>query len=469
MTSTVSAAPASSPVRTEIATLWRLSWPMLVGQLATVGMGVADVAMTGHVSAAELAAVSLGTSVWSIILVTVMGVMMAVNSVVAHEMGAGRFDKISHSVRESLWMGAIVGIVGCLAANACTLLFDHIGLEAAVAGRAKTFLHIISLGMPAFACYRALYGYTTSINQTKPIMVIAICGLLYNIALNWMLVFGKFGLPKLGALGCAVSTASGVWLMLAAMVIWIKVSSAYRMTYPFTRWEGPNWREISSMLRLGLPIGVTHFAEVSAFGIVSLLVARFGVVQVSAHQIALNFVSLVFMVPLSFGIGALTRVGQAMGEGNAVRARFVAWTGTGMCIAFGVLSAIFIALFRWQIAAMYTSDAAVQATCAMLLLFAALFQLSDSTQVAAASAMRGYQVTRSPMVIQMIAFWGVALPVGWILGLAPSWFPWSPAQPMQATGFWIGLVLGLTVAAVLLAWSLNKLSALRVREADVSA
>jgi len=469
MTSTVSATPASSPVRTEIATLWRLSWPMLVGQLATVGMGVADVAMTGHVSAAELAAVSLGTSVWSIILVTVMGVMMAVNSVVAHEMGAGRFDKISHSVRESLWMGAIVGIVGCLAANACTLLFDHIGLEAAVAERAKTFLHIISLGMPAFACYRALYGYTTSINQTKPIMVIAICGLLYNIALNWMLVFGKFGLPKLGALGCAVSTASGVWLMLAAIVIWIKISSAYRLTYPFTRWEGPNWNEIGSMLRLGLPIGVTHFAEVSAFGIVSLLVARFGVVQVSAHQIALNFVSLVFMVPLSFGIGALTRVGQAMGEGNAVRARFVAWTGTGMCIAFGVLSAIFIALFRWQIAAMYTSDTAVQATCAMLLLFAALFQLSDSTQVAAASAMRGYQVTRSPMVIQMIAFWGVALPVGWILGLAPDWFPWSPAQPMQATGFWIGLVLGLTVAAVLLAWSLNKLSALRVREANVSA
>jgi MATE family multidrug resistance protein len=465
MTSTVTATHSPTPVRTEIATLWRLSWPMLVGQLATVGMGVADVAMTGHVSAEELAAVSLGTSVWSIVLVTVMGVMMAVNSVVAHEMGAGRFEKISHSVRESLWMGAIVGVVGCVAANACALLFDHIGLAPSVADRAKTFLHIISLGMPAFACYRALYGYTTSINQTKPIMVIAIGGLLYNVVLNWLLVFGKFGFPQMGALGCAVSTASGVWLMLAAMVIWIRISSAYRMTYPFTQWEGPNWREIGGMLRLGLPIGVTHFAEVSAFGIVSLLVARFGVVQVSAHQIALNFVSLVFMVPLSFGIGALTRVGQSLGEGNPVRARFVAWVGTGMCIAFGLLSAIFIALFRWEIAAMYTSDAAVQSTCAMLLLFAALFQLSDSTQVAAASSMRGYQVTRSPMVIQMIAFWGVALPVGWILGLAPGWFPWSPARPMEATGFWIGLVLGLTVAAVLLSWSLNKLSRLRVREA----
>ncbi|WP_296947131.1 MATE family efflux transporter [uncultured Massilia sp.] len=465
MTSTASLPQPAHPVRTEIATLWRLSWPMLVGQLATVGMGVADVAMTGHVSAAELAAVSLGTSVWSIILVTVMGVMMAVNSVVAHEMGAGRFERISHSVRESLWMGLLVGIAGCLAANACALLFDHIGLEQAVADRAKTFLHIISLGMPAFACYRALYGYTTSINQTKPIMVIAILGLVYNIVVNWLLVFGKFGFPQLGALGCAVATASGVWLMLGAMVVWIRLSSAYRLTYPFGRFEGPDWREIGAMLRLGLPIGVTHFAEVSAFGIVSLLVARFGVVEVSAHQIALNFVSLVFMVPLSFGIGALTRVGQAMGEGNPVRARFVAWTGTGMCIAFGVLSALFILVFRWQIVAMYTSDPAVQATCATLLLYAALFQLSDSTQVAAASAMRGYQVTRAPMVIQMIAFWGVALPAGWILGLAPAWFPWSPDKPMAATGFWIGLVLGLTVAAVLLAWALDKLSTLRVREA----
>jgi MATE family multidrug resistance protein len=465
MTSTASIPRSSRPVRTEVATLWRLSWPMLVGQLATVGMGVVDVAMTGHVSAAELAAVALGTSVWSIVLVTVMGVMMAVNSVVAHEMGAGRFDRIAHSVRESLWLGVIVGLAGCLAANACALLFDHIGLEPAVADRAKTFLHIISLGMPAFACYRALYGYTTSINQTKPVMVIALGGLAYNVVVNWLLVFGNLGFPQLGALGCAVATASGVWLMLAAMVLWIRASGAYRATYPFTRWEGPDWGEIGAMLRLGLPIGVTHFAEVSAFGVVSLLVARFGVVEVSAHQIALNFTSLVFMVPLSFGIGALTRVGQALGEGDAVRARFVAWTGTGMCIAFGLLSALFILVFRWQIVALYTSDPAVQATCATLLLFAALFQLSDSTQVAAASAMRGYQVTRSPMVIQMIAFWGVALPIGWILGLAPAWFPWTPAAPMAATGFWIGLVLGLTVAALLLAWALNDLSKRRIAQA----
>ena len=460
----MSTLPARAPytVRSEMASLWQLSWPMLVGQRATVGMGVADVAMTGHVSAAELAAVSLGASIWSIVLVTVMGVMMAINSVVAHEIGAGQFGSIPHTVRQALWKGLGVGLVACAAANLATLIFDHIGLDDAVNRSASMFVHVSSLGMPAFACYRALYGYTASINQTKPIMIIAILGLLFVIASNWLLVFGNWGFPQMGAVGCAVSTSLGMWLMLIAMVMWVKVSPVYRMTYPFTGWEGPDWSEIRHMLRLGLPIGVTYFAEVSAFGAVSLLVARFGVVQVSAHQIALNFSSLVFMVPLSFGIALITRVGQSLGEGNPRKARFVSWVGVAMSIAFGALSAGFIALFRWEIARAYTSDPQVQQLCVQLLLFAALFQLSDATQVAASSAIRGYKVTRQPMVIQLVAFWIFSLPLGYVLGLAPAWFPWSPSAPMAAFGFWIGLVLGLTVAALLLAMSLQKLAKQRV-------
>lgn len=446
-----------------MSSLWRLSWPMLIGQLATVGMGVADVAMTGHVSAAELAAVSLGASVWSIILVTVMGVMMAINTVVAHEIGAARYDRIPHSVRQSMWKGLGVGLIACVAANLATLVFDHIGLDPEVNADASMFVHVISLGLPAFACYRALYGYTTSINQTKPVMVIAIGGLLFNVFVNWLLIYGNWGFPQLGGVGCAVATAIGMWLMLGAMLFWIGHAPVYRQTYPFARWEGPVWSEIGSMLRLGLPIGVTYFAEVSAFGAISLLVARYGVIEVSAHQIALNFASLVFMVPLSFGVGMITRVGQALGEGNPQRARYAAWVGMGMSLGFGVVSAMFILLFRHQIAAAYTSDAAVQALCVQLLLLAAVFQLSDAAQVAASSAIRGYKVTRQPMQIQLLAFWGFALPVGCVLGLAPSWFPWSPPAPMAASGFWIGLVLGLTIAGVLLTYSLHRLSKARIR------
>jgi MATE family multidrug resistance protein len=218
------------------------------------------------------------------------------------------------------------------------------------------------------------------------------------------------------------------------------------------------------MLRLGLPIGVTYFAEVSAFGVVSLLLAPFGVVQVSSNQIALNFSSLTFMVPLSFGIALISRVGQAVGEGNPERARFVAWTGVRMAVAFGLVSAVIMAVLRWQIARAYTLDPAVQALTADLLLLAAVFQLSDCAQVAASSAIRGYAVTRSPMLIQLLAFWGVALPVGFVLGSAPRWLPFGPSSPWMANGYWTGLILGLTVAALLLCASLRRLATARIHQ-----
>ncbi len=417
-------------------------------------MAVADVAMTGHTQASELAAVSTGAAIWSIVVVTVVGTMMAMNTLVAHEVGAGSHQRIPHLVRQGLWKGLGVGLAAALLANLATLLFDYLQLAPEVNQRAAMFVHIISIGLPPFACYRALYGYSASINQTKPVMVIALLGLAFNIAVNWLLVFGHFGLPAMGGVGCAVATGICMWLMLGAMLVWMRMAPAYRATYPFTHWDWPHWPEIRSMLQLGLPIGVTYFAEVSAFGAVALLVARFGVIEQSAHQIALNFSSLVFMVPLSLGIGMVTRVGQALGEGDARRARLASWVGLGLSLAFAVLSAAFIALFRHQIAAAYTSDAAVQATCATLLLFAALFQLSDATQVAAACAIRGYKVTRGPMLIQLLAFWGFALPLGCLLGL------W---KGMAAAGFWIGLVLGLTVAAVLLTWFLHRLSLTRLR------
>ena len=435
-------------VRTEIAALWRLAWPILIGQLATVGMAVTDVVMAGHASAQDLAGVSLGVSIWSMVIITLMGVMMSVNPTVAHHVGARAFHQVPHVVRQALWKALGVGVIAFGVANVAALVFDHLALEPVVRQMAKDFVLITSLALPAFACYRVLYGYSASLNQTKPLMVIALGALVLNGGVNWLLVFGNLGFPRLGGVGCAWSTLLCVWFNLLALLGWMRLSPAYRSTWPFDRFEWPHWPQVRSLLQLGLPIGVTYFAETSAFSMIALLVAEFGSTEVAAHQIALNFSSLVFMLPLSLGLAILTRVSQSLGAGDAQAARFRAWVGVAVALLCALVAATLMALFNQRIAGAYTRDPAVTALAAQLLFWAALFQVSDATQVAASCAIRGYKVTRAPMLIHLIAFWLCSLPLGYALGLAPSWLPWTPSAPMAAQGFWIALVLGLTVAAL---------------------
>ncbi len=428
--------------------LWHLAWPILVGQLATVGMAVVDVAMAGHASAQDLAGVSLGVSIWNMLIITMMGVLMSINPVVAHQVGAGELAAVPHVVRQALWKALGVGVLALLLANWAALLFNHMQLEPYVRDLALAFVRVTSLALPLFAIYRVLYGYSTSINQTKPLMVIALLSLGINLLVNSLLVFGTLGFPRLGGLGCAWATVATVSFNLLALVWWMQRAPAYRATWPLGHFEPPHWPQIRSLLRLGLPIGITYFAETSAFSLIALLIAEFGSTQVAAHQIALNFTSLVFMVPLSLGLALLTRVGHSLGAGDAVLARYQSWVGVGLGLGFASLSATLIALFASAIAWAYTRDQAVLALTAHLLLLAAVFQLSDATQVITSCAIRGYKVTRAPMAVHLTAFWGFALPLGYVLGLAPSWAPIKPAHPMGAAGFWIALIVGLTIAAV---------------------
>lgn len=457
--------PPLPSIRTEAGALWHLAWPILIGQLATVGMGVADVAMAGHASAQDLAGVSLGVSLWHIMIVTLMGVLMAVNPVVSQHVGAREFDRIGPVVRQALWMGLGLGLLGIVVINLAALVFRQMAIESVVLRLATDFVWVIGFALPAFCAYRVLYGYSASLNQTKPMMVIALLALALNVVINALLVHGLFGFPRLGGVGCAWATLICIWFDLAAMVWWIRRNGHYRSTDPFERFERPQMPAIGRLLRLGAPIGVTYFAETSAFSLIALLVAGFGTTTVGAHQIALNFASLVFMVPMSLGLALLTRVGQALGAADPRLARFRAWVGVGMAFACALVSALLIVWLRGSIASAYTSDLAVATLAAQLLLFAALFQLPDAMQVATSCAIRAYKVTRAPMVIHLGAFWGLCLPLGIVLGLAPDSLPWRPAQPLSAHGFWTALVLGLTIAAIALTVLLHRLSLSRVRAA----
>ena len=227
----------SPAVRIEASALWQLAWPILIGQLATVGMGVADVAMAGHASAQDLAGVSLGVSIWHIVIITLMGVLLAVNAFVSQHVGAGEFEQIARVVRQALWKAIGVGLLAMLVANGAALVFGQLNVEPKVRALASDFVFVISFALPAFCCYRVLYGYSASLNQTKPMMVIALLALALNIVLNWLLVFGSLGAPQLGGLGCAWATLLCIWFELIAMVWWILRSPAHRQTSPFARFE----------------------------------------------------------------------------------------------------------------------------------------------------------------------------------------------------------------------------------------
>ncbi|MBU3738538.1 MAG: MATE family efflux transporter [Rhodoferax sp.] len=453
---------AVTSVGAEILSLWRLAWPILVGQLASVGLSATAVMMAGNASAQDLAGVSLGASIWLISNVTLIGLMLSVNPVIAHHVGAGALDRVPQVVRQGLWKALAVGLVAAGLNWAVIPVFDRLALQPAVQELAADFVRISSAGLPAFAAYRVLYGYSASLNQTRPMMVVALAALGLHVALSALLVHGLGGLPRLGGLGCAWAVLASTWFSLAALLVWIARAPAYRATWPFARFEWPDGPVLAMLLRLGLPIGVTYFAETSAFGLIALLLARFGAVEVGAHQIALNAASVTFMLPMSVGLAMLTRIGHSLGAGRPAEARFRAWVGIGMALTLSATAALGMALGSRQIAGLYTHDAAVTTLAARLLLLAAVFQLSDGLQVAASSALRGYKVTRAPMVIHLASFWGLSLPLGCALGLAPVWLPLAPDQPMGAPGFWIGLVVALTFAALSLTALLRRVARSRL-------
>lgn len=435
----------------ELNAIWQLGWPIMVGQLASTGTAFVDAVMAGHVSADDLAAVSIGASVWVMLLVTLIGLTLAASPLIAHAVGANERQRIPGIAQQALYQGLLWGVLALLAARLALPVFDLLNLAPDVAHKAREFLKAISWALPAFALFRVLYGYSASLNATKPMMVIALIGLAVNVPANYVLIYGHFGFPAMGAIGCGWASAFGIWLTLLLMLAWLKVSPAYRDTFPLRHWQRIDWQQQWQLLQLGLPMGAMFFVEVSAFSGLSLLIAKLGTVAVASHQIALNMASLMFMIPSGLGTAMTVRVGQALGAGDTAYARFIGWTGIRIGLVVAVTTMLFMVLGRHWIASWYTQDAAVLAAAGTLVLLAGIFQLADATQVIAAGVLRGYKVTRRPMQIHLAAFWVIGIPGGYLLAFKAG---------LGAAGFWLALVLALAFAAGALVWLFHSRSRL---------
>ena len=440
-----------SPFRHESRALLRLASPIILSQIAQVLMGFVDTVMSGHAGAKEQAVVGLGVALWIPVFVGLMSVVQAVSPIIAHHYGAGDRAAVARDAREGIWLALGAGLVPLLLVPWAPNLLIAFRIEPDLAERAGVFLWGIGFGLPAALVYRSLAFYSASINQTRPIMALAFVGLGVNALLNWVLMYGHFGLPAMGGAGCGWATGIGMWVSLIALAVWTARAPAYEAYYLWQSWTRPRWTVQKRLLRLGLPMGGTGLAEVAAFSSVAVLVGRFGDVQIAAHQIALNFAALVFMFPMGLSAAITIRVGHALGARDAQHARDRAWIGVAVGLILATLAIAPIILLRHQVAAVYSTDAAVQALAANLLLFAAFWQLFDATQVCAIGALRGYRVTLMPMVLMLAAFWIIGVPAGtWL-----AYRGFAGGAPMQVYGFWIGLVIGLVVVSVGLALGLR--------------
>ena len=415
--------------------------PIIVHNLALVGMGLTDAVMSGLLGAKTLAGVAVGSSVWAPVFLFSLGVIMAQSPTTAHLYGEGKLTHIGRYARQMAWLSVAIGVLGFLLLRNAVPFMQAIHIEPEIVPVAEGYLKAIAWGMPGICLYQVLRFTSEGMGKTRVLLAIAIVGLVINGLLDWVFMYGKLGLPAMGATGTGYATALTQWLMFLGMLLYMRHREHYRPLELFARFDTPELLLQRELLWLGVPMAIGIFMESSLFSGVGLIMGTLGTDIVAAHQIALNYASFVFMVPMSISLAISVRVGHALGAGDRVGARLAGLTGIGLCMCFEVLSALSMLLIPGLIVSVYTRDPAVAAIAVSLLYMGAVMQLSDGLQVSAMGALRGYKDTRIPMLITVVAYWGVGFPLAWVFGIP---LHLSPAM------IWAGFLAGLTVAAVLL-------------------
>ncbi len=433
--------PERARMRHEIGATVRLALPLILAQLAAIGSNVIDTVLAGHVSAHVLGAVAVGTNIWSLALISGIGVMMAVPPSVAQLDGAGRRPEVGAVIRQALWLALGMGMLLWFAVRHAEPLIDLIGVTPSLRHDVMRFLLAISWGAPAMTCYFALRGLSEGLSLTRPSMYFGFGGLALLIPLGYVLMFGKLGIPPQGAYGCGVATAIVLWLEMLGFAVYVLRHRNYRGLGLLDRFEWPHWHRIGVLLHIGGPMAVTLLAEAGLFVATALVISTLGEEVIASHQVALNIASLFFMIPLGLAMAITVRVGNAVGRGDAAGVRYAGFCGIGLTLFTQLVSAALMLSLPHIIAAIYTSDPAVIALAVQLIMLAGLFQLSDGIQVASNGALRGLKDTRVPMAITLFAYWGVGMPTGW-------WLAFD--HDLGARGMWMGLIAGLSVAALLL-------------------
>ena len=431
-----------------------LAWPVFVGQVAVLAFSTIDTVMVARVSALDLAALAIGIATYVSVFVGFMGVVLAVGPIAGQLFGAGKLRESGHEAMQAIWLALALSVPGCamLLAPEPILALARAGPE--VAAKVRLYLLGLAFALPPALIFTAYRGFNVAVSRPKAVMALQVAALALKVPANALFVFGveattPFGtlhVPGFGAAGCGFATALVMWCQLGAAFLLLRRDPFYA---PFGLGRGigrPNARSLGGLLRLGLPMGLSILVEVTGFTFMSFFVSRTGQNAVAGHQIAVNMVSMMFMLPLAIANASSTLVAQRVGAGDAADARHIGWAGLeiGVLIAAALGSVVY--LLREQVVGLYTADPVIVAAAVPLLAWVALFHIADAAQTVSAFVLRAYRIATVPVIVYVLAIWGIGLGGGYVMafdlvGASPSWM-------QGARGFWSMATLGLSVAAL---------------------
>nr|MDZ8003647.1 MATE family efflux transporter [Nostoc sp. DedSLP05]MDZ8097582.1 MATE family efflux transporter [Nostoc sp. DedSLP01] len=442
-----------------------LAVPLAAAQIAQSATGFVDTVMMGLLGSQAIASGGLGASIFTFLLLVTTGIVSAVSPLAAEAYGAGKPDLIGKIVRQALGISLLLGIpIVIVLWNGGALLLI-LGQNAATAALAETYLRAIALGFIPGLGFAVLKSFLSALSQPRLIMITVVLATLLNIAANYVLMFGKLGLPALGLAGIGWASTLSLWSMFLALAIYIYSQQqfiSYRIfhtsfNYTFTK---ENRRIFWEIFQVGLPIGGLIAVEAGLFTVVTFLLGQIGTTPLAAHQIALQTANMSFQIALGISLATTVRVGQLAGEQDLVGVRLAGYAG----ISLGALAMAIVGIIFWllpkSVVSLYLdinnpSNEDVANLAVKLLGVAAIFQIVDGVQVTAAGALRGLRDTRIPLLIGILAYWGLGLSTGYVLGI---WLGYG------AIGLWCGLAIGLACAAIVLTWRFRILQSVTVQE-----
>lgn len=450
-----------SRLRGDIPALLKLAGPLLVGQLAVIAFGVLDTAMTARYSADDLAALAIASAIFISVYVGLTGVVSALAPIAGQLFGAKRYDEIGEEVRQAMWLAALLSILGALVLWNADLILDISQVSPEIHAKASLYMHILVLGLPASMAMRVLIALHNAVSKPTIITIVQLVGLAAKFPLNYLFIYGAFGIEGMGGPGCAVATVIINWLWLL-ITLWIVLSGRFYKPFAlFSRFSKPDFHRIGVILRLGIPIGFSYLIEVTSFTFMSIFIARLGTEALAGHQIVGNIGTVIYMVPLSLSIAAMTLVSQSIGANKQSRAEQIGWSSVFFTTALSAVIGLAAWFFRIELLNLYDPPDEVRQFAIPLFLFIAFYQIFDALQVSAAFILRAYRIAFWPMLIYAVSLWGVGLGGGYILGFNITGN--VPLALQGASGFWVANSISLGVAAVFLLY-LFKRTAVRFQK-----